>query len=87
LCGKSDVHEWVVRDMPTGIMLGMRANTANVVDDVVSQARRAHEIGVRQVWLAQRFDYEAITLAALVGRPCPRWGWAPRWCRSIHGIR
>jgi len=68
------VHEWVVRDMPTGIMLGMRANTANVVDDVVSQARRAHEIGVRQVWLAQRFDYEAITLAALVGAAVPGLG-------------
>jgi len=60
--------------MPTGIMLGMRANTANVVDDVVSQARRAHEIGVRQVWLAQRFDYEAITLAALVGAAVPGLG-------------
>ena len=46
--------------MPTGIKLGARANAANVVDDVVSQARRAHEIGVRQVWLAQQFDYEAI---------------------------
>jgi F420-dependent oxidoreductase-like protein len=68
------VHEWVVRDMPTGIKLGARANAANVVDDVVSQARRAHEIGVRQVWLAQQFDYEAITLAALVGAAVPGLG-------------
>lgn len=57
--------------MPTGVMLGERANTANLVDDVVSQARRAHEIGLRQIWLAQRFDYEAITLAALVGAAVP----------------
>jgi F420-dependent oxidoreductase-like protein len=68
------VHEWVVRDMPAGIKLGARANAANVVDDVVSQARRAHEIGVRQVWLAQQFDYEAITLAALVGAAVPGLG-------------
>jgi F420-dependent oxidoreductase-like protein len=60
--------------MPTGIKLGARANAANVVDDVVSQARRAHEIGVRQVWLAQQFDYEAITLAALVGAAVPGLG-------------
>ena len=33
-------------------MLYARLNAANVVDDVVAQARRAHEIGVRQVWLA-----------------------------------
>jgi F420-dependent oxidoreductase-like protein len=60
--------------MPTGIKLGARANAANVVDDVVSQAKRAHEIGVRQVWLAQQFDYEAITLAALVGAAVPGLG-------------
>jgi F420-dependent oxidoreductase-like protein len=60
--------------MPAGIMLDADPNTANVVDDVVSQARRAHEIGVRQVWLAQRFDYEAITLAALVGAAVPGLG-------------
>jgi F420-dependent oxidoreductase-like protein len=60
--------------MPTGIKLGARANAANVVDDVVSQARRAHEIGVRQVWLAQQFDHEAITLAALVGAAVPGLG-------------
>lgn len=60
--------------MPTGIMLYARPNAANVVDDVVAQARRAHEIGVRQVWLAQQFDHEAITLAALVGAAVPGLG-------------
>ena len=57
--------------MPTGIILYARPDAANVVDDVVAQARRAHEIGVRQVWLAQQFDHEAITLAALVGAAVP----------------
>lgn len=60
--------------MPTGIVLYARPNAANVVDDVVAQARRAHEIGVRQVWLAQQFDHEAITLAALVGAAVPGLG-------------
>ncbi len=60
--------------MPAGIILHADPNAANVVDDVVSQARRAHEIGVRQVWLAQQFDYEAITLAALVGAAVPGLG-------------
>ena len=36
---------------------------ANAVDDVISQARRAFDVGVRQIWLAQRFDYDAIALA------------------------
>ncbi|HEX7429084.1 MAG TPA: LLM class F420-dependent oxidoreductase [Mycobacterium sp.] len=60
--------------MPTGIILYARPDAANVVDDVVAQARRAHEIGVRQVWLAQQFDHEAITLAALVGAAVPGLG-------------
>jgi F420-dependent oxidoreductase-like protein len=60
--------------MPAGIVLRVDPNAANVVDDVVSRARRAHEIGVRQVWLAQQFDYEAITLAALIGAAVPGLG-------------
>jgi len=60
--------------MPAGMMLYADPNAANVVHDVVSQARRAHEIGVRQVWLSQQFDYEAITLAALVGAAVPGLG-------------
>jgi F420-dependent oxidoreductase-like protein len=44
------------------------------VDDVTAQARRAHEIGVRQVWLAQQFDHDAIALAGLVGAAVPGLG-------------
>ena len=60
--------------MSAGIVLRVDPNAANVVDDVVSRARRADEIGVRQVWLAQQFDYEAITLAALIGAAVPGLG-------------
>jgi F420-dependent oxidoreductase-like protein len=60
--------------MPTGIMLAAHPNATNVVDDVTAQARRAHEIGVRQVWLAQQFDHDAIALAGLVGAAVPGLG-------------
>jgi len=60
--------------MPTGIVLYPRPNAVNVVDDVISQARRAHELGVRQVWLAQQFDHDAIALAGLIGAAVPGLG-------------
>jgi hypothetical protein len=60
--------------MPTGIVLFPDPHAANVVDDVVSQAERAHALGVRQVWLAQQFDHDAIALAGLVGAAVPGLG-------------
>jgi F420-dependent oxidoreductase-like protein len=60
--------------MPTGIVLAARPNAANVVDDVISQARRAYDLGMRQVWLAQRFDHDAIALAGLVAAAVPGLG-------------
>ena len=60
--------------MPTGIFLFPNPNAVNVVDDVVSQARRAYELGVRQVWLAQQFDHDAIALAGLIGAAVPGLG-------------
>jgi F420-dependent oxidoreductase-like protein len=60
--------------MPTGVFLFARPDTDNVVDDVVSQARRAHELGVRQIWLGQQFDLDAIALAGLVGAAVPGLG-------------
>jgi len=60
--------------MPTGVVLFPHPQAVNVVDDVVSQARRAYEIGVRQVWLAQQFDHDAIALAGLVGSAVPGLG-------------
>src|ERR1700752_4999922 len=53
--------------MPTGIVLFPDPNSPNIVDDVVSQAKRAHALGVRQVWLAQQFEHNAIALSGLVG--------------------
>jgi F420-dependent oxidoreductase-like protein len=60
--------------MPTGIVLFPNPKATNIVDDVVAQARRAFNLGVRQVWLGQQFDYDAITLAALVGAAVPGLG-------------
>lgn len=49
-------------------------DAANLVDDVIAQARRSHELGVGQVWLAQQQSYDAIALAALVGAAVPGLG-------------
>lgn len=68
------VRQQVVSDMPTGVVIKPRATATNVVDDVVDQARRAFQIGVRQVWFAQQFDYDAISLAGLVGAAVPGLG-------------
>ena len=64
----------VGRSMPTGVLLSPRPQAVNVVDDVVSQARRAHELGVGQVWLSQQFDHDSISLAGLVGAAVPGLG-------------
>jgi F420-dependent oxidoreductase-like protein len=60
--------------MPTGIVMFPNPKATNVVDDVVEQAGRAYRLGVRQVWLGQQFDHDAIALAALVGAAVPGLG-------------
>lgn len=60
--------------MATGIVLYATPNVGNVVDDFTAQARRASELGVQQVWLPQRFDYDAIGLAGLIGAAVPGLG-------------
>lgn len=47
------------------------AVTPNYVDAVVTLARQAADAGLRSAWFGQRFDYDATTLAALVGREVP----------------
>src|SRR5882757_8682816 len=74
LKGMSPPDRRVGIPMPTGVVLNPSATATNVVDDVISQARRAFEVGVRQIWLAQRFDYDAISLAGLVGAAVPGLG-------------
>jgi F420-dependent oxidoreductase-like protein len=60
--------------MPTGIILMARDDATNLVDDVIDQAKRAHELGVAQVWLPQQQNYDAISLAGLVGAAVPGLG-------------
>ncbi|HZC11512.1 MAG TPA: LLM class F420-dependent oxidoreductase [Mycobacterium sp.] len=60
--------------MPAGVVLNVSPTASNVVDDVVAQARAAFDVGVRQIWLAQRLDYDAISLAGLVGAAVPGLG-------------
>jgi F420-dependent oxidoreductase-like protein len=64
----------VDRGMPTGIFLTPRSSALNVVDDVIGQAGRASELGVGQIWLAQRVAYDAIMLAGLIGAAVPGLG-------------
>jgi F420-dependent oxidoreductase-like protein len=60
--------------MPTGIVLFPNPQAINRVDDVVAQAARAYDLGVRQVWLSQNNDHDAIALAAVVGAAVPELG-------------
>jgi F420-dependent oxidoreductase-like protein len=60
--------------MATGIVLFPNPQSINRVDDVVAQASRAYELGVRQVWLSQNNDHDAIALAAVVGAAVPGLG-------------
>src|ERR1700760_209330 len=60
--------------MSAGVVLNRSATAVNAVDDVINQARSAFAAGVRQVWLAQQFDHDAISLAGLAGASVPGLG-------------
>lgn len=60
--------------MSTGIVLFPNRQADNYVDDAIAQARRVHDVGVRQIWLAQQFDHDAIGLAGLIGAAVPGLG-------------
>ncbi|MGE0214756.1 LLM class F420-dependent oxidoreductase [Mycolicibacterium sp.] len=60
--------------MSSSIVLFPDPHATNAVDDYVAQARRAHELGVRQVWFSQQFTHDAITLAGLIGAAVPGLG-------------
>ena len=60
--------------MSAGVVLNRSATAVNAVDDVINQARSAFAAGVRQVWLAQQFDHDAIFLAGLIGAAVPGLG-------------
>lgn len=57
--------------MAFGTVLFANTGADNAVDDFVSQARRARELGVEQAWVAQQFDHDAISLAGLIGAAVP----------------
>ena len=64
----------VVVDMPTGVVLDPDRSSVNHVTAAIDQARRAYDAGVRQVWIAQQFDHDAISLAGHVGVAVPGLG-------------
>src|SRR5271155_2363687 len=60
--------------MTTGIVVKPDPAAANAVDDAISQASGAFHRGVAQVWLNQRFDVDALTLAAVIATAVPGLG-------------
>lgn len=60
--------------MAAGIAIRADPAAANAVDDAVAQASDAFDRGVRQVWLGQRFDIDALTLAAVIAHAVPGLG-------------
>ncbi|MGW0180443.1 TIGR03564 family F420-dependent LLM class oxidoreductase [Nocardia sp. NPDC003345] len=56
---------------PVGIALQPRPGAANAVDDVVDRARTAQRAGIDRAWFAQRFDTDALSIAAVVGAAVP----------------
>ncbi|MET0475406.1 MAG: TIGR03564 family F420-dependent LLM class oxidoreductase [Mycobacterium sp.] len=53
--------------MTTGVLLTPNRSAEHVVDDAVEQAALAYDAGVRQVWLGQQLDLDAIAVAAVIG--------------------
>ncbi|MEV4603908.1 TIGR03564 family F420-dependent LLM class oxidoreductase [Amycolatopsis sp. NPDC049253] len=57
--------------MTIGVALNATAPVGNYVDAVVEQARAAAAAGIRSAWVGQRLDYDAATLATVLGREVP----------------
>jgi alkanesulfonate monooxygenase SsuD/methylene tetrahydromethanopterin reductase-like flavin-dependent oxidoreductase (luciferase family) len=57
--------------MTTGVLIPPDRGAANLVDDVLGKAVAAHDAGVQQLWLGQQLDYDAISLAAVIGTRIP----------------
>jgi F420-dependent oxidoreductase-like protein len=57
--------------MTAGVIIRPNPAAANTVDDALWQARAAYDCGVRRVWFGQRYDLDALTLAAVVGASVP----------------
>jgi F420-dependent oxidoreductase-like protein len=60
--------------MPNGVVIHPDRTASNIVDDAIAKATASYDVGVRQVWFAQRFDFDSIALAGLVGAAVPGLG-------------
>lgn len=60
--------------MTTGVLLTPDRCAEHVVDDAVSQASLAYDAGVRQVWLGQQLDLDAVAVAGVIGATIPGLG-------------
>jgi F420-dependent oxidoreductase-like protein len=58
-------------DMTIGVVLPASPPTGNLVDEVITAAEQAVTAGIRSLWFAQRFDFDAVALAGIVGRAVP----------------
>ena len=57
--------------MAAGVLIPPDRSSGNLVDDAPQKSHAAVAAGVREVWLGQQFDYDAITLAAVIGAALP----------------
>ena len=57
--------------VPIGVSVWPRPDAANDVDEVIRLAAAAARSGVRSVWFGQKFDLDALTLAAVTGHAVP----------------
>jgi F420-dependent oxidoreductase-like protein len=57
--------------MTTGVLLTPNRSAEHIVDDAVERASLAYGAGVRQVWLGQQLDLDAIAVAAVIGAAVP----------------
>jgi F420-dependent oxidoreductase-like protein len=57
--------------MAAGVVIRPNPSAANTVDDALWQARTAYDCGLRRVWFGQRYDLDALMLAAVVGATTP----------------
>ncbi|NKY33445.1 TIGR03564 family F420-dependent LLM class oxidoreductase [Nocardia speluncae] len=56
---------------PIGIALNPGPAAANTVDDLIERARSVQRAGIDRVWFAQRFDFDSLSVAAVVGATVP----------------
>ncbi len=56
---------------PIGIALNPDPAAANTVDDLLERSRFVQRAGIDRVWFAQRFDFDSLSVAAVVGAAVP----------------